>query len=144
MIYELLEHLKARIESNTGFKALILPSVPAVYELNTAYIIVPEKMGMEFAITEQMFADFHINMYFVTSECQADDMKTMSKNVLKAYSSVSQLLEDVMPRGGRSYSDEDMDANCYDLDVSMKTWMTAGKIPISTRISTRWKAIIKG
>lgn len=144
MIYDLLEHLKSRIESQTNFKAVVLPSLPGVYALNTAYILVPTKMSAEFAITDQMFSDFTIEMYFVTSDCNADDVNTLSKNVIKAYSSVKTLVEDVIPRGERSYSDEYIDANCSDIAVSMKTWMTGGKIPVSVNISTVWKAIIKG
>lgn len=144
MIYELLEHLKSRIESNTQFRAVVLPTLPALYTLNTAYIIIPDNVSMQFGITSDIFSDFSIDIYFVVSDCNADDMSTMSRNVMKAYSSVKVLLEDILPRGGRSYSDSDMDANCHDINVSAKTWMTGGKIPISVNMSTKWKAILKG
>lgn len=144
MIYELLEHLKNRIETNTQFKAMVLPTLPAVYSLNTAYIVVPDNVSMEFGITSEIFSDFTIDIYFVVSDCNADDMATMSRNVMKAYNSVKVLLEDILPRGGRSYHDTDMDANCHDINVSAKTWMTGGKIPISVNMSTKWKAILKG
>lgn len=144
MIYELLEHLKSRIESNTQFRAMVLPTLPGVYSLNTAYIIIPDNLSMQFGITSNVFSDFSIDIYFVMSDCNADDMSTLSKNVMKAYDSVKVLLEDVLPRGGRSYSDADMDANCHDVNVSAKTWMTGGKIPISVNMSTEWRAILKG
>ena len=144
MIYELLEHLKSRIESTTQFRAMVLPTLPAVYTLNTAYIIIPDNVSMQFGISSDIFSDFSIDIYFVVSDCNADDMATMSKNVIKAYSSVKALIEDILPRGGRSYSDSDMDANCHDINVSAKTWMTGGKIPISVDMSTQWRAILKG
>lgn len=143
MIYELLEHLKSRIESETNYKSLILPALPGVYALNTAYIIVPDDVGMQFGITSDIFTDFTIDIYFVVSDCNADDMHTMSKNVMKAYSSVRTLLDSVIPRGQRSYSDSDIEANCYEVNASTKTWMAGGKIPISVNITTQWKAIIK-
>lgn len=144
MIYELLEHLKSRIESTTQFRAMVLPTLPAVYTLNTAYIIIPDNVSMQFGISSDIFSDFSIDIYFVVSDCNADDMATMSKNVMKAYSSVKTLINDILPRGGRSYSDSDMDANCHDINVSAKTWMTGGKIPISVDMSTQWRAILKG
>ena len=144
MIYELLEHLKSRIESTTQFRAMVLPTLPAVYTLNTAYIIIPDNVSMQFGISSDIFSDFSIDIYFVVSDCNADDMGTMSKNVMKAYSSVKTLINDILPRGGRSYSDSDMDANCHDINVSAKTWMTGGKIPISVDMSTQWRAILKG
>lgn len=144
MIYELLEHLKSRIESTTQFRAMVLPTLPAVYTLNTAYIIIPDNVSMQFGISSDIFSDFSIDIYFVVSDCNADDMVTMSKNVMKAYSSVKALINDILPRGGRSYSDSDMDANCHDINVSAKTWMTGGKIPISVDMSTQWRAILKG
>ena len=144
MIYELLEHLKSRIESTTQFRAMVLPTLPAVYTLNTAYIIIPDNVSMQFGISSDIFSDFSIDIYFVVSDCNADDMVTMSKNVMKAYGSVKTLINDILPRGGRSYSDSDMDANCHDINVSAKTWMTGGKIPISVDMSTQWRAILKG
>lgn len=144
MIYELLEHLKSRIESTTQFRAMVLPTLPAVYTLNTAYIIIPDNVSMQFGISSDVFSDFSIDIYFVVSDCNADDMATMSKNVMKAYSSIKTLINDILPRGGRSYSDSDMDANCHDINVSAKTWMTGGKIPISVDMSTQWRAILKG
>lgn len=144
MLYDLLEHLKSRVESQTSFKAAILPALPGFYTLNTAYIIVPSNMTAEFAITEEMFSEFTVDIYFVTSDCNADDVNTLSKNVLKGYESVKSLIDKVIPRGERSYSDKYVDANCKDIAVSMKTWMTGGKIPVSVHISTKWKAIIKG
>lgn len=144
MIYELLEHLKSRIESTTQFRAMVLPTLPAVYTLNTAYIIIPDNVSMQFGISSDIFSDFSIDIYFVVSDCNADDMATMSKNVMKAYGSVKALINDILPRGGRSYSDSDMDANCHDINVSAKTWMTGGKIPISVDMSTQWRAILKG
>lgn len=144
MIYELLEHLKSRIESTTQFRAMVLPTLPAVYTLNTAYIIIPDNVSMQFGISSDIFSDFSIDIYFVVSDCNADDMATMSKNVMKAYGSVKTLINDILPRGGRSYSDSDMDANCHDINVSAKTWMTGGKIPISVDMSTQWRAILKG
>ena len=144
MIYELLEHLKSRIESTTQFRAMVLPTLPAVYTLNTAYIIIPDNVSMQFGISSDIFSDFSIDIYFVVSDCNADDMATMSKNVMKAYSSVKTLINDILPRSGRSYSDSDMDANCHDINVSAKTWMTGGKIPISVDMSTQWRAILKG
>lgn len=143
MIYEFLEHMRQRIESRTNFKAMILPSLPAVYSLNTAYIIIPSNMPIDFAISNDMFAKFKVDIYFVTSDCNADDVSTMSKNVMKSYSVVKKLVDDIYPRSERSYSDADLDANCDSISVSMKSWMTGGKIPISTCISTSWKAIIK-
>lgn len=144
MIYELLEHIKDRIESQTSYKAVVLPHLPAVYTLNTAYVIIPDDIGMEFAITSDMFSEFNIDIYFVTSDCNADDVNTMSKLVMKGYSSAKTLLDNVFDRGNRSYSDADMDANCSDISVSMKTWLVGGKIPVSVNLTTKWKAIIKG
>lgn len=144
MLYELLEHLRSRIESKTQFRAMVLPSLPGVYSLNTAYIIIPDNLSMQFGITSDIFSDFSVDIYFVVSDCNADDMITMSKNVMKAYNSVKVLIDDVLPRGERSYSDSDMDANCHDINISAKTWMTGGKIPISVNMSTQWGAILKG
>lgn len=144
MLYELLEHLRSRIESKTQFRAMVLPSLPGVYSLNTAYIIIPDNLSMQFGITSDIFSDFSVDIYFVVSDCNADDMITMSKNVMKAYNSVKVLIDDVLPRGERSYSDSDMDANCHDINISAKTWMTGGKIPISVNMSTQWRAILKG
>lgn len=144
MIYDMLEHLKDKIESRTKFKAMVLPTLPGVYSLNTAYIIIPDNMSYEFAISSDVFSDFTIDIYFVVSDCNADDINTMSNNVLKGYQSANTLVQDVIPRGERSYSDGDMDANCSGLQVSMKSWMVGGKIPISVHVSTEWKAILKG
>lgn len=144
MIYELLEHIKDRIESSTDYKSVILPSLPGVYSLNTAYIIIPDNITMEFAITSEMFSTFTVDIYFVTADCNADDISTMSRAIMKGYKSIGDILNKALPRGERSYSDGDMDANCYNVNVSMKTWMTAGKLPVSAHLSTNWKAILKG
>lgn len=144
MIYGLLEYLKDRIESSTNFKAMILPALPGVYALNTAYIIVPDNVNCEFAITSEMFSSFVIDIFFVTSDCNVDDISTMTKNIAKAYSSAKSLVNDVLPRGARMYADNDIDASCSDVSVSMKSWLVANRIPISTHLSTRWKALIKG
>lgn len=144
MIYELLEYLKSKVESETKFKAVVLPALPGFYTLNTAYIIVPDSLSYEFAISSGTFSNFNIDIYFVVSDCNADDISTMSNNILKGYQSASQLANDVLPRGERSYSDDDMDANCRSLQISMKTWMTGGKIPVSVHVTTEWRAILKG
>lgn len=143
MIYELLKHLKDRIESQTSYKAVVLPHLPGVYSLNTAYIIIPDDIQMEFAISSGSFSNFKVEIYFVTSDCAVDDVNNLSKLVMKGYSSARTLLNDVFDRGNRSYSDEDMDANCSDVAISMKTWLVSGKIPISVNVSTSWHAIIK-
>lgn len=143
MIYELLEHLKNEIESQTSFKAVVLPHLPGVYSLNTAYIIIPDDIQMEFAITSGSFSNFKVEIYFVTSDCNADDVNNLSRLVMKGYSSAKTLMDKVFNRGNRSYSDEDMDANCSDIAISMKTWLVSGKIPVSVNVTTSWMAIIK-
>ena len=143
MIHELLTYIKKEVQKETGYKAMVVAKLPGVFELNTAYIIMPQDYNEQFLMTSYSLADFSISIYFVTYSCDATRIDTLSLDVQNGLEKLEKLIRRTLGRGLRSYADEDMEANCSKYRINVSTWQTAGKIPIALRLNTFWKAISK-
>lgn len=58
MIHELLTYIKKEVQKETGYKAVVVAKLPGVFELNTAYIIMPQDYNEQFLMTSYSLADF--------------------------------------------------------------------------------------
>lgn len=142
MIYELLEDLKSKIEENTGLKCNIVTDTPGNFELNTAYITFPRDFSADYLISSGAKAMFTVDIDIISYQCDANRIDLLYKNIKTAMSKVKLLLNKCIDRLLGAYSDNDMDANCYSYNISLKQWLTADKIIASTRLSLKYKALI--